>query len=694
MIQVYVALALAGVGAYISNNASKEESNSIPTINPEKATDVYNNTAVFKSAFRKSEQAQRDQYKKSLDPANTGVISNNFNKIPQDGIDKVIGNKPPGMVSTLSGQSIEKFGHNNMAPYFSGTKVHNTINLERPPTIGGAPYYQKREVESGKFRDLKPDAGNTFGTSNFTDFERQHYVAGRNQNGIKPFQPEYVGPGLGRKDDPTTGYGGFQQDYNRELYQYKTVDELRSKINQKTTYDQPVIEGKSNVTLPGYDIGEMCMKRPKTYYENTQDRWFTTTAENQTAQRIYPKIIKKHTERHIQEENYTGAAQDTTQGVYIPQNKPTIHKEVQRSFGYRNADVQNHGLGADYDHGRGNILVYSNERDLTTCRTHTTNFTTIVKALTAPFTDIARRNKKEWANQDSRPFGMFQPQMPEKQTIYDPNDVARTTVKETLIHDTTLNNLTGFVKPQAATQDTAKTTMRETLDDQYHPNYQTLEAKTYVYDPNDTARTTRKETVIDNDRYGNYENSQQQGGTGYLTAQEAATPKYAHKHTISKDSEYYGNNENRHNKGTGYLTAQEVADPRYTHKHTVSTSKKSEHYGNGDAKDPNPMSRDNIANTSLRVVKEQISKGRAPTKSGAKLNRGSDTVNMSLRKDCDQGTTRRTHNRTQVYETGAAGPQVNLTRCRNDLEEQDNYTLAIAPKQILCNNPLAISLAP
>ena len=53
----------------------------------------------------------------------------------------------------------------------------------------------------------------------------------------------------------------------------------------------------------------------------------------------------------------------------------------------------------------------------------------------------------------------------EKPIVYDPNDVARTTIKETLIH----NNRKGNVKG---------------------PN------KLTVYDPNDVAKTTIKETLI------------------------------------------------------------------------------------------------------------------------------------------------------------------------------------------------------
>ena len=56
--------------------------------------------------------------------------------------------------------------------------------------------------------------------------------------------------------------------------------------------------------------------------------------------------------------------------------------------------------------------------------------------------------------------------------VHDPNDIARTTIKETNIHDTRSGNLQGPIKLK-------------------------------VYDPNDIARTTIKETNIHDNRTGN-----------------------------------------------------------------------------------------------------------------------------------------------------------------------------------------------
>ena len=79
-------------------------------------------------------------------------------------------------------------------------------------------------------------------------------------------------------------------------------------------------------------------------------------------------------------------------------------------------------------------LKQTHRSDLTV-KTHEANVTSAVKSMTAPLLDIMRLNRKEYTVMNGRPSGNFQNTNPSKLTVYDPNDVARTTIKETLIHD-------------------------------------------------------------------------------------------------------------------------------------------------------------------------------------------------------------------------------------------------------------------
>jgi hypothetical protein len=117
--------------------------------------------------------------------------------------------------------------------------------------------------------------------------------------------------------------------------------------------------------------------------------------------------------------------------------------------------------------------VYGNERDVTSTRTYQGNVTSTIKSIIAPIQDLVKHSKKEYYVEHAREFGNMNIQIPEKQVVKDPNDVMRTTIKETTIHNNHNLNLKGGA------------------------------FKSIAYDPNSIARTTIKETTIHNNSIGN-----------------------------------------------------------------------------------------------------------------------------------------------------------------------------------------------
>ena len=103
---------------------------------------------------------------------------------------------------------------------------------------------------------------------------------------------------------------------------------------------------------------------------------------------------------------------------------------------------------------------------------------------------------KEFFVDSARDYGNATPQIPEKQTTYDPvNHIMRTTVKETTVHDSDNLNLTGDKETYSGLYDQAKTTVKETtVHDSDNLNL-TGDKETYsaLYDD---AKTTVKETTI------------------------------------------------------------------------------------------------------------------------------------------------------------------------------------------------------
>ena len=128
-------------------------------------------------------------------------------------------------------------------------------------------------------------------------------------------------------------------------------------------------------------------------------------------------------------------------------------------FGTRNRHTEKF-TEPEWNYGIDNILICNNERDVTSTRTYEGNLTTFVKSIVAPIQDGFRTTTKAYTTFNTkREFGDIQRQLPSKQTIYDPNDITKTTLKKTNIYDT-------------------------------HIGHTANKSKATVYDPNDITKTT------------------------------------------------------------------------------------------------------------------------------------------------------------------------------------------------------------
>jgi hypothetical protein len=106
----------------------------------------------------------------------------------------------------------------------------------------------------------------------------------------------------------------------------------------------------------------------------------------------------------------------------------------------------------------------------------------------------------------------------------------RTTIKETTIHDSEMNNLTGAKETYSALQDNAKTTVKETTIHDSEMNNLTGAKETYSA-LQDGAKTTVKETTIHDSEMNNLTGAKET----YSTLQDGA--KTTVKETLLHDSE-------------------------------------------------------------------------------------------------------------------------------------------------------------
>lgn len=483
-------------------------------------------------------------------PVQTGVIPRtgfNQNIFNQSHSDSPFDNQNNQYyVSPLSGQRIskEEFTHNNMQPFFAGsvnqnTRVDSNNSILENYTGSGETYKNKNEVV--RMFDLEKNIHNVHGAPNFNSEEtKSRFVPSQKRTNELPFSQIQVGPGI-NKGYTSKPSGGLNQANVRDFVMPKDTNEIRVLTNPKLTYEGRIIAGLKEAQRGM--VAAPKKYRPSRHYKNSPDRYFKTGG-GQRATTLRSEIYRKPTKRNHTKSYYGGPVSTWNKKTY---KTPAIKKSCKhnylqpwgRNLHREDAWSPDENIG---DYGKNTIENRNNERDVTQHRRHHTNLISIVKALTVGVQDLLKESKKEHYIGNYRPEGYFGANMPEKQTVYDPNDVARTTIKETTIdndHSGNINTAMPSKQTVYDPNDVARTTKKETtIENDHSGNIGTaMPSKQTVYDPNDTARTTLKEQTIENDHSGNM-------GVAMPSKQTVYDPNDVARTTLKEqtiDDDYVGN---------------------------------------------------------------------------------------------------------------------------------------------------------
>ena len=425
---------------------------------------------------------------------------------------------------SLTGNPIntDKFFHNNMVPFFGGSVKQNVDEYSNQAVLenftGNMNNYQvKTELEQDKLFKPTANLDNPYGTSNLEGYNLDRYIVSNIRNNEYPVDPIKVGPGL------NDGYtwkpsGGYQQADTRKYVLPPTTNEIRTQNNPKLSYKGRIIPGM-HIAKPG-KIGQVDKNMPDTFYVNTPDRLFTTTGQV-TGSKQRPKILIKDTNRKttVLKSRVGSAAPAHTGSKH--QNRPKFKKPTKimlKPYGPRNQQSTGEwtiGKANDKipnDYGKSSLSVKPNARMSTEGKMQVTNISMPNKININPEQKNMKLRPTNKIINNGRIVGNFQGTGPRKPKVYDPNDVPRTTMKETNINNNrtgTFQN-TGPKKPMVYDpNDVPRTTIKETnIDNNRTGAFQnTGPKKPMVYDPNDIPRTTIKETNIDNNRTGAFQNT-------------------------------------------------------------------------------------------------------------------------------------------------------------------------------------------
>jgi hypothetical protein len=161
------------------------------------------------------------------------------------------------------------------------------------------------------------------------------------------------------------------------------------------------------------------------------------------------------------------------------------------------------------DYGKASVQVYGNNRDVTEVRTRQGNFAGVIKALVAPLQDMMRTTRKEGAAETEPALGGAGSHVPHL-TVYDANDVARTTIRQTM--DEAGGPGAGSVRPGAVSKGAlyydpevaaARTTTRQTTEEAGSEATRNMagsvtQQRPQVYDPEEWApATTMRQVATD-----------------------------------------------------------------------------------------------------------------------------------------------------------------------------------------------------
>jgi len=685
MIEIYLATLLFGLGTMYNNTQNKTQLKE-QTSNIEQDENPYNQQLI-----KKVKKAEKELGKK-LDVKCKSILPRNFSNLLDDDTSKLLKENENDDVlkyvpktnnkikSSLTGEEVnldqfitsQTIGRDNTAnissntwaiPYFKGTATQN-MSLDgyknKLDVHTGRSEFNFHKKETKNF--FKPNKNITFvnGSPNVLDKLEDRYVKSNNRNTELPFEQIKVGRGVGQSYG-NKGKGGFHQFEINEIAKPKNVDELRSISNPKKSYSEPVQTGKSGVDKRS-SIAKVVRHRPeKTHHQTKKD--FIAPKSVFTKNTHRSKIIVKDIKRKLKA--YTGSPSPACR--VNPTLKAGIKKDTKNTYiNYPPNNASNPGawtvkqsnnqeafqskiqIDDEFDissYGKDGIKLPPNERDTTQNKSVITNLVSAIKSIIAPLQDKMKRTRKENIEGNPNMSGYMGTSIPKKLTVYDPNDIARTTIKETTEINEHTGNMNSGIKKLTVydPNDIARTTIKETTEVNKMETQIKGATKLTVYDPNDVARTTLKETLIHDTRTGNinvernkkisdynYASAKQTtkettidnihhtnvaynrgDGKGYLTANPFAPSTLKQ---LTSDNEYGGNISSSINNTGAYKTTKFYAPA--TQKQFTSDN---EYTGGANSYSKNTTNYNSMLNARTNPNKEIISKGRAPTQTGVKV---------------------------------------------------------------------------
>jgi hypothetical protein len=362
------------------------------------------------------------------------------------------------------------FKHNNMVPFYGAKMRGQQVGMDRAEStldnMVGAGSQIQRKVEQAPL--FKPESNMqwTMGAPNMTDFYQSRQNPALRNNMVKPFESVQVGPGL-NKGYGTEGSGGFNSGLeSREMWQPKTVDELRVDTNPKYEYTLEGHQGPANAFIKELgSIGKVEKHLPDQSYENTFDRWLKTTGAEKASRNVSEEVMP-HSHRVETTKFYSGAANAAMKTAsYTPGKVEESKSQQLPSFPVNHVAACGKGHSNNCDAIAQSHIQYKNNRTVNEQpQVFGSGFSRAMSAAIAPVLDVFRPSKKEETVSNVRVYGNVAGEVPGNYVL-NPGEKAPTTIKQTTLHtpNTYIGNqkeggyLAAKMQPIANQRDTSNT---------------------------------------------------------------------------------------------------------------------------------------------------------------------------------------------------------------------------------------------
>jgi hypothetical protein len=690
MIELYVLASLLGLGYYLHTSAEVNHSllgSTAGQIVPPAPRDDRPSASTPYASQRTREVADDERRR-----ADKRVASMRHGGARRDGPMVM---RDRSVYSTLLGRplSAHEFQHNNMVPFYGAAVKQNTRVEATQPILekfaGSSSrreaYPSKREVDS-MFTPQR-DVGNVFGGAAVSDTLASRVETPRVRNNYFPVPQMRVGPGLdaGFQSRPS---GGFHQASD---VRPKTVDELRVVSNPKQSYVAPVIPGTGplqRTTAPA----SVPQQRVGRVFEQGVGRHFVGPADV-VAARVRSSFQASVSEERVLQEDYMGVAAQPGKQRYsgagadaslcpkraeaplcvpvtnltAPQPDP-LRDDYGRSAVPPRPNHTRRGTQEDYSVGNARVLLPQQQA---------------TAGLGSPADVLPPRlSRKELTVHFADDPRNMRAQMPQKASMYDPNQVTRTTLKETTIHDewTGVMGLAASRTSARQPDETTRPTVRETTPQATNDtNLRRVALFGQVHDPDCVQRTTTKETTVDRTWTGQV--SSLQKADAYQVTEVNLDPTLRQ---LVSDTPSFGSGPTRE-QGTGYLVAP--SEVRATQKQALSDT---EHYGTaGTVSAKAAMSYQDIYNATLNELRQDTLRRPAPVPQSTKVAAGCDNLNVEIKvQELLPSSTGLEKQRVTVGTQPSVAPQ--LTRCPPTLSQ----AARLNPVTMRPTDPGSVRMAP